>query len=307
MSIPEREIRAHFDIGFIRVYQAYSNEIADSALSNNRFVSPPFSFTRMTWIKPSFLWMMYRSGWAKKDPGQQRILAIDIAHEGFEWALAHSCVSHREPSVNEEAYKDALATNPVRVQWDPERDLHHSPLPYRTIQIGLSGEAVRRYANEWITRITDVTSTAHRVHGHVLAGNLDEAQLGLPEEWPYPLGMMPQKFIETERERLLQHDHFDHEAIVHRLQAVPDPASIPYLRQAIAMKPQLPYLHYDDYGSFYKKCLWALQDIATPDALALIVECSHSEVPELRNEALYRLKKIAAGGRNGSKLPATKT
>ncbi|WP_422570328.1 DUF4291 family protein, partial [Erwinia billingiae] len=29
----------------------------------------------MTWIKPSFLWMMYRSGWGMKDPGQKRILA----------------------------------------------------------------------------------------------------------------------------------------------------------------------------------------------------------------------------------------
>ena len=177
MSIPERDIRAYFDIEFIRVYQAYSNEVADSALANKRFVSPPFSFTRMTWIKPSFLWMMYRSGWAKKDAGQQRILAIDITHDGLEWALAHSCASHREPGVTEEAYKHALATNPVRVQWDPERDLHHSPLPHRTIQIGLSGEAVRRYADEWITRITDVTSIVHRIHGLVLAGNLDEARL----------------------------------------------------------------------------------------------------------------------------------
>ncbi|MDI8083747.1 DUF4291 domain-containing protein [Salmonella enterica subsp. enterica serovar Kentucky] len=26
----------------------------------------------MTWIKPSFLWMMYRSHWGTKDPGQKR-------------------------------------------------------------------------------------------------------------------------------------------------------------------------------------------------------------------------------------------
>ncbi|WP_458785448.1 DUF4291 family protein [Vallitalea sediminicola] len=25
-----------------------------------------FKLNRMTWVKPSFLWMMYRSGWAKK-------------------------------------------------------------------------------------------------------------------------------------------------------------------------------------------------------------------------------------------------
>ncbi|MGG7813310.1 DUF4291 family protein [Klebsiella aerogenes] len=83
-SIPERQIRAFFTKDFIRVYQAYSDEIADSAIKNNTFVSPPFSLTRMTWIKPSFLWMMYRSGWGKKDSNQTRILAIDLSHDAFQ-------------------------------------------------------------------------------------------------------------------------------------------------------------------------------------------------------------------------------
>ncbi len=46
-------------------------------------------------IKPSFLWMTYRSGWGKKDNNQKRILAIDITREGFEWALEHSLLSHQ--------------------------------------------------------------------------------------------------------------------------------------------------------------------------------------------------------------------
>lgn len=50
-------------------------------VKNNKF-GQKFKMDRMTWIKPSFLWMMYRSGWAtKKD--QERILAIDIKREGF--------------------------------------------------------------------------------------------------------------------------------------------------------------------------------------------------------------------------------
>jgi len=64
-KIFERKIRAFYTKDFIRVYQAYSDDIADSAIENGTFVSPPFSMTRMTWIKPSFLWMMYRSGWGK--------------------------------------------------------------------------------------------------------------------------------------------------------------------------------------------------------------------------------------------------
>ena len=55
----ERNIYAVFDNKTIRVYQAYNNEIADEALKLGKFGSK-FSLNRMTWIKPSFLWMMYR-------------------------------------------------------------------------------------------------------------------------------------------------------------------------------------------------------------------------------------------------------
>ncbi|MFI0462895.1 DUF4291 family protein [Saccharopolyspora sp. 5N102] len=61
----QRQIRGDYDARTIVVYQAYSPAVADPALRPNRFV-PPFSFNRMTWIKPSFLWLMRRSGWAQK-------------------------------------------------------------------------------------------------------------------------------------------------------------------------------------------------------------------------------------------------
>ena len=70
MDTPYKEIRADYDRETIVVYQAYRPEIADPAVEAQRFV-PPFSFGRMTWIKPSFLWMMERCGRARK-PGQAR-------------------------------------------------------------------------------------------------------------------------------------------------------------------------------------------------------------------------------------------
>ena len=82
--IHTQQIRAVYNEQTIRVYQAYSDAIANAALLNQTFVSPPFKMERMTWIKPSFLWMMYRAGWGFKDNGQNRILAIDIRREGFE-------------------------------------------------------------------------------------------------------------------------------------------------------------------------------------------------------------------------------
>lgn len=102
MTIPNNQIRAYYTDETIRIYQAYSDIIADSALEHGTFVSPSFKIDRMTWIKPSFLWMMYRSGWAQKDANQKRILAIDIKREGFEWALMNGCLSHKPELLNNE-------------------------------------------------------------------------------------------------------------------------------------------------------------------------------------------------------------
>jgi Domain of unknown function (DUF4291) len=184
---PYRQIRAAFDDATIRVYQAFRDEIAGSALARGTFVSPPFSMTRMTWIKPSFLWMMYRAGWGLKDEGQKRILAIDITREGFEWALANSSLSH-ERTTN--------ASPPVRIQWDPERDVHHRPLDHRSIQIGLSGEAVRKYIDAWTRSITDITPLAHEMQKLVEAGDLERARAFHPFERPYPVSAELQRHLE---------------------------------------------------------------------------------------------------------------
>jgi hypothetical protein len=186
-DIPERQIRATYDDHTIRIYQAYSVEIADAALTRGTFVSPPFSMNRMTWIKPSFLWMMYRAGWGYKDAGQCRILAIDISRKGFEWALAHSCPSHPDPSMSVEDWTRLKAASPIRIQWDPERDLSLQPLQYRAIQIGVGGQAVPLYVEKWIQNITDITDFAHTIHDLVADGQLYEAQARLPVERVYHL------------------------------------------------------------------------------------------------------------------------
>ena len=185
-SIPTCQIRASYDETTIRVYQAYSDTIANAALAHGRFVAPPFKMERMTWIKPSFLWMMYRAGWGFKDAGQSRILAVDITRKGFDWALEHSCLSHADASMSKDEWEALKQRSPVRVQWDPERDLLLEPQQHRAIQIGLSREAVDLYVNQWIVRLTDVTPLAHAIHGLVAEGRYDEARGMLPVEAPYP-------------------------------------------------------------------------------------------------------------------------
>ncbi|GIE34227.1 hypothetical protein Ait01nite_072720 [Actinoplanes italicus] len=182
-----RQIRAVYDDDTVTVYQAYSPAIAVPAVRAGRFV-PPFKRERMTWIKPSFLWMMYRCGWATK-PGQEHVLAVSITRSGFEWALANAELSHHERSLHPDrvTWQRELRGAPVRLQWDPERDLRLRELPYRSLQLGLGGSAVPLYVDEWITTITDVTGLARRIRGHLDDGDEARAATLLPPERPYPL------------------------------------------------------------------------------------------------------------------------
>lgn len=61
-----RHILAHHDAETIVVYQAYRAEIGQYVLRHGVF-GGEFSYTRTSWVKPNFLWMMYRSGWGRKE------------------------------------------------------------------------------------------------------------------------------------------------------------------------------------------------------------------------------------------------
>ncbi|MGW2045266.1 DUF4291 domain-containing protein [Streptomyces sp. NPDC001858] len=188
MEEPQHGIRAHHTESTITVYQAYTPQLGRPAAQEGRFPAA-WKRDRMTWIKPSFLWMMYRCGWGSKE-GQETVLAVEITRDGFEWALRHACLSSYVRGVHPDraSWQRQLKRAPARVQWDPERDLRLQPLPYRALQLGLSGEAARRYADEWTVSISDVTSLAHEIHALVGSGDLDSAARLLPQERPYPSG-----------------------------------------------------------------------------------------------------------------------
>lgn len=181
MPVPLRQVRAVFDDTTITVYQAYSPHIAEPAAAAGSFAGTPFKLERMTWVKPSFLWMMYRSGWASK-PGQERVLAVRMTRSGFEEALAQACLSHPDPAVDadHDVWRLRLETSPVRVQWDPERDVDLNPLPWRSIQVGATGPAAHDYVHRWTVGITDITADVHALRQSTGAARL-------PAERPYPL------------------------------------------------------------------------------------------------------------------------
>jgi len=182
-----QEVWADYDRDSIVVYQAYNDQIADAAIKEGKFTHP-FSFNRMTWIKPSFLWLMGRSGWGKK-ANQNRILAVRITRKGWEAALSESVLTHHDSAiyVNAGTWKKQFKKSRVRIQWDPERSLRGGKLNYRSIQVGIGRGLVREYAKDWVLDIKDMTKVAHKIHDHVRRRDIARAKRLLPTEKKYPL------------------------------------------------------------------------------------------------------------------------
>lgn len=142
----------------IIVYQAFNNSIADYAVKNQRFGGDSYSFSRMTWIKPNFLWMMYRSGWATK-PNQERILAIKMSKEGFLDLLENGVYSsfQSDKYSSKLEWEHLLAQSEVRIQWDPDHNPVGDKLSRRAIQIGIKGQSLIHFNNNFIQEINDIT------------------------------------------------------------------------------------------------------------------------------------------------------
>lgn len=184
----EYEIRADFDRESIVVYQAYSPAIADAAVAAGRFVEP-FSFQRMTWIKPSFLWLMHRSQWGQKS-GQERVLAVRLSRAGWEEALGAAVLTSFHPRVfrSPAEWEERFRAASVHLQWDTERSLRGAALPYFSIQVGLSRHVIGDYVEEWVTHIEDITPRVREIHELLRAGEAEKAKRYLPPEKVYPVG-----------------------------------------------------------------------------------------------------------------------
>jgi hypothetical protein len=177
-------ILAKFNEKTIRVYQAYTDAIANEALKLGTF-GKRFSLDRMTWVKPSFLWMMYRSGWASKE-GQNRVLAIDIERTGFDIMLENVILStfKKEFYDSIEDWKEKVKRSNVRCQWDPDRDIYGNRINRRAIQLGLRGIIVNRYVNEWIVNINDITKYVFDLKEKINQKTFSDDMLPIELEYP---------------------------------------------------------------------------------------------------------------------------
>ncbi len=189
-----KEIRAFYTEDTVRVYQAYNKVIADEAVKNGTFGSS-FKLDRMTWIKPSFLWMMYRCGWGTKE-NQEHILAIDLKREAFDYIVQNAIISTYDDNmgISHEEWKEQIKTSEIRCQWDPERDLFGNPLDYRSIQLGLRGTAVQKYVNDWIVSIEDITEYVKKLREQKSRG-MDINSL-LPTERIYSVNHLGKEMLD---------------------------------------------------------------------------------------------------------------
>ena len=152
-----RHILAHYDDSTIIVYQAYRPSIGNYALRNGHF-GGDFSYSRMSWIKPNFLWMMYRSGWGTKQ-GQEVILGLRLRREFFDQILAQSVQSsyYEGHFATRELWQEALAQSSVRLQWDPDHHPSGAKLERRAVQLGLRGPVLAAFGEKELIEVIDMS------------------------------------------------------------------------------------------------------------------------------------------------------
>ena len=178
-----RHILAQYDDESVVVYQAYRPAIGDFAAAHGYF-GGAFSLSRMSWIKPNFLWMMYRSGWATK-PGQEVVLAVCLKRAAFDEILSHAVHSSFVAEIygSREDWKERVKKSDVRLQWDPDHAPGGAKEERRAIQLGLRGDVLRRYAREWVLDIEDVSDFVAEQRQNVHA----QTELLTPSEDAYPV------------------------------------------------------------------------------------------------------------------------
>ena len=154
-----QHVLAHHDAETVVVYQAYRPSTAAYAIRHGQLGGPDFSFSRMSWIKPNFLWMMYRSGWGSKE-GQEGVLGLRLRRAFFDALLAAAVPStfDSEAYASPQAWQDAVAASDVRRQWDPDHAPSGAKLARRAIQLGLRGEALRALATDELLEVIDMSS-----------------------------------------------------------------------------------------------------------------------------------------------------
>ncbi len=180
-----QHILAHHDTESVIVYQAYRPAIGEYAIRYGRLDGPDFSLSRMSWIKPNFLWMMYRSGWGTKE-GQEVTLGLRLRRAFFDRVVREAVPSTFDARyTSRESWQEAVGRSEVRLQWDPDHSPSGHKLERRAIQLGLRGHTLAAFAHQELLEVIDMRSFVEAQRP--LAQN-DNPDLQLPVEHPLVVG-----------------------------------------------------------------------------------------------------------------------
>ncbi len=139
----------------------------------------------MTWIKPSFLWLMHRSNWGQKS-GQERVLC----NAGQASRVGEGAVPGRADLVQcRGVFANCPTSGPSSLRrrrstcsGTRSRTLRGAGLPYYSIQVRLSRHVIREYVDEWVAEIEDYTPRVRKIYDLVQSGQADKAKRQLPPE-----------------------------------------------------------------------------------------------------------------------------
>jgi len=178
-----RHILAQYAEDDIVVYQAYRPSIGRHAAEQGTF-GPGFRYSRMSWVKPNFLWMMYRSAWGTAE-GQEVVLALRLRRTFFDALLAQAVASSWDRSrfSTEEEWSRAVGRSSVRLQWDPDHHPSGPQLERRAIQLGLRGEALAAFGRRELLEVIDLSDFVAEQRARLSSGGV--ADLVTPRERVY--------------------------------------------------------------------------------------------------------------------------
>ena len=177
-----KHIMAQFDNESVIVYQAYRPQIGKFA-AKHQYFGGAYKYTRMSWIKPNFLWMMYRCGWGSKE-GQEVTLAIRLKRSYFDEILDNAFPSSNYINLDNKEFTRRVKETNVRLQWDPDHDPYGNKEERRAIQLGLRNEFLEPFKGDGLLEIMDISDFVREQREHVRKQQLDK--LITPLESVYP-------------------------------------------------------------------------------------------------------------------------
>ena len=178
-------IFANYDDDGVFVSQAFKPKIVQVAVEQNKF-GKGFGVDRISWIKPSLGWMLRRSKYATKHR-MEAIAKIKLSHISWLEILHQSVPTHFDARIfsTEMEWQSALKNSDVIHQWDPERALNGKRLERQAIQIGLRGDVLKKYKDEYVIEVTDLTALAKEI-GYA-SKNRNPLPNEIPIEKEYPI------------------------------------------------------------------------------------------------------------------------